>query len=126
MGIVGETPVWAIGQVDAAGHESVTVGVGEHVGVFGTYAITHDPDTEPVSGGVFAGVGGAAVMVSAGISHGDVVVDVGVIYENPVGVSIEVSREFNPTESLREGFQQMFGGLGDYRNFQDPLLFPSY
>jgi hypothetical protein len=125
LGIVAETPVWIIGQTDKSGNESVTVGFGHHVGLFGTY--NNGGESEPVSGGAFIGAGGTALMVSIGVSRGDVVVDVGVLVENPLsGASVETSWQFNPTESLREGFQKILGPLMDYRNFQDPLQYPSY
>jgi hypothetical protein len=117
IGYIGVTPAFVLMQTDANGNNSTTVGVGEEAGVFGTYT-----EGTGASVGVFAGLPEMAVMASAGVSNGQVVVDVGVIVESPAGDTIEVSREFHPIEALEQTFQQIFGGLEDYRNFTDPMV----
>jgi len=122
IGIMGVTPVFVLVQTDAEGNNYETVGVGEDFGVFVTHTDAPSQGAYSVAG--FAAIGGVGAMGSVGTSRGDVVLDIGVIVENPAtGDSIEISREFNPTEALRDTFQQMFGGLSDYRNYRDPLLY---
>jgi hypothetical protein len=123
-GYVGETPVWGLVQTDLNGNNSETVGGGDLYGAFVTHS--DGPDAGSWYGGVFIGAG-VSLMVSAGIEKGDVVLDVGVMVQStnepnlPID-TIEVYHEFNITQPIRVTFFQIFGGLSDYRNFQDPLV----
>jgi hypothetical protein len=126
---VGVAEVFALAQQDNKGNTSETVGAGGNLeGVEVGGFITHEDQSNTYSVGVFAEKSDVAVMVSAGVPNGYLVVDVGVIVGTgaQVGVedTIEVSKEFEVGQAVVETFRQMFGGLADYRNFQDPLLYP--
>jgi hypothetical protein len=125
-GYPGLTPVFYLAQDDISSRgisSSQTIGGGGLAGIFATRTTSlGSNDTSWSAGAYFDLSKTTALMVSLNVTDfvkGDVVVDVGVFQELPGRRNIEISREFRPSDALYEMFYNIFGGLADYRNYEN-------